>query len=649
VALDTDPDPDVLHSRGGGDSHADLLLAAAVAAAAWLVYAATACRTVYVGDSPEIALAAATFGVPHPPGYPLHTLLSGLFVRALPFGDIAFCANLASATAAAAAVALVVLAARRLSATRLGAVTGALALAFGLTFWSQAVAAEVYAFDAMLFALALLAALRLRTRATAASFALAGVCLGLLVGHRPIHVLELLGFALLLELARRRQLRPRADLLCAFLAAAATGLVYLYLPWASRRDPPLDIGDPQTWPAFLEVVTARTYRRHLGAGGAGEDFGRLWRFASQLVFDLGPAALLGAWALLRRQRRGEPARRDVVHRQTADLGSRDVRFAALLILLPGVGFTAFYNILDIAPYWLPAHVLLAVLAARCLATLPRWASLGACLLALALLPLNFASNDLRRIDLADRYARDALLGLAPGAILIASGDTSTHALWYRQAVLGERRDVAVVRSGDPPDWYVRQLARRHPEVAWPEYGEVEHGTWFRSLLIRNLGTRPVCFLDWPPLRLQQWGAADLAAHWYGRPDGVRYEMVPAHTPLRAEHLASARRFWAQAEPPTAAELSHADVQVLMTAHAYQTSRYAFACALLQVEEVTAALAELQAILAADPDQMERRMLEAYRSIGQERRVRGRTELVREAIARRAQGADAMLRVLAAGM
>ncbi|HLU38863.1 MAG TPA: DUF2723 domain-containing protein, partial [Planctomycetota bacterium] len=190
--------------------------------ASFALYATTACRTVYVGDAPEIALAAATFGVPHPPGYPLHALLGGLFVRLVPAGDPALRANLFSAVAAATAAALVFLVGRRLGGTRAGAAVGAASLALGLTFWSQAVAAEVYAFDAMLFALAVLQALRVRAHPGAGGFALAGVCLGLLVGHRPIHLFALPGFVLVLEKARRAAARPLADVRRAVLAAAAT-------------------------------------------------------------------------------------------------------------------------------------------------------------------------------------------------------------------------------------------------------------------------------------------------------------------------------------------------------------------------------------------------------------------------------------------
>ena len=44
---------------------------AALAAALFVVYAIGASRTVYVGDSGELATAVHVLGIPHPSGYPL--------------------------------------------------------------------------------------------------------------------------------------------------------------------------------------------------------------------------------------------------------------------------------------------------------------------------------------------------------------------------------------------------------------------------------------------------------------------------------------------------------------------------------------------------------------------------------------------------
>ncbi len=61
----------------------DLLYGAAALVAGLLLFGLGARPGLHVGDSPELAAVAATFGVAHPPGYPLYSLLTGLGVRAL--------------------------------------------------------------------------------------------------------------------------------------------------------------------------------------------------------------------------------------------------------------------------------------------------------------------------------------------------------------------------------------------------------------------------------------------------------------------------------------------------------------------------------------------------------------------------------------
>ncbi len=69
------------------------------------VYCATLARTVGFIDSGELAWASATFGIPHPTGYPLYTLLTYLFVSAFPFLEPIVSINLFSAFAVSAATA----------------------------------------------------------------------------------------------------------------------------------------------------------------------------------------------------------------------------------------------------------------------------------------------------------------------------------------------------------------------------------------------------------------------------------------------------------------------------------------------------------------------------------------------------------------
>lgn len=67
-----------------------------------VIYILTLCREIFFTDGGELAAAAATLGIAHPPGYPLFTLL-GRLLTLLPISTIAFRIGLLSALSAAGA------------------------------------------------------------------------------------------------------------------------------------------------------------------------------------------------------------------------------------------------------------------------------------------------------------------------------------------------------------------------------------------------------------------------------------------------------------------------------------------------------------------------------------------------------------------
>src|SRR5215475_9319891 len=99
-----------------------------VTLAAGTLYFLTAARDIVVGDSPELITAAATLGVPHPPGYPLFTMLGHVF-SLLPFGTIPFRVNLFSVVCDSLTVGVVYLTAWRLTKSQLASGVAALLLA----------------------------------------------------------------------------------------------------------------------------------------------------------------------------------------------------------------------------------------------------------------------------------------------------------------------------------------------------------------------------------------------------------------------------------------------------------------------------------------------------------------------------------------
>jgi tetratricopeptide (TPR) repeat protein len=133
------------------------------------IYAWSAAPNVTLLDSGEFLVAAQHFGVPHPTGYPLWTLLNWLFLL-LPLGnaawEVAIFSGLCAAVAVGLCAALLSSIQRWCYGERLGgrarflpqvvALAFSLMLAFSQSMWSQAVIAEVYALHALLTAVFLI-------------------------------------------------------------------------------------------------------------------------------------------------------------------------------------------------------------------------------------------------------------------------------------------------------------------------------------------------------------------------------------------------------------------------------------------------------------------------------------------------------------
>jgi hypothetical protein len=114
--------------------------------------------TVVLEDDGFFILAAYFNSVTHPPGYPLFVMSSHLFTW-LPFGSVAFRVHLASACLGGMACTCLWYLARCLLDNRIYAYVAALGLGLSRIFWSQAIIAEVYTLNVLLFLLLFILAL----------------------------------------------------------------------------------------------------------------------------------------------------------------------------------------------------------------------------------------------------------------------------------------------------------------------------------------------------------------------------------------------------------------------------------------------------------------------------------------------------------
>ncbi|HEX4439612.1 MAG TPA: DUF2723 domain-containing protein, partial [Thermoanaerobaculia bacterium] len=232
---------------------------AAVAAVPFAVYAAGACRTVYVGDSGDLLTAVAVMGIPHPSGYPLYVLLARAWSMLMFFLPLPWSASLFSAVCAAAAVAFLYLAARASGVSPVPAAGAAWLFAFSRSLWGEANVQRVYALNALFLAAALLLVLRWLRTDRDRELVLGALACGLGASNHLEMAVSGLAIGTFAVVARPALLR-RFRLAAACVGAALIGLLpYLYLPLRARVHPLLEWGDAATPGGFAAVVLRSSF------------------------------------------------------------------------------------------------------------------------------------------------------------------------------------------------------------------------------------------------------------------------------------------------------------------------------------------------------------------------------------------------------
>ena len=238
-------------------------LAATVGVLAFIVYLRTLLPDVGgPEDTAKFQYLGAALGTAHPPGYPLHTLLSHLFSY-LPIGTIAYRANLLSAVAGATAVSLAVLLARALGLSRPAAAFAALTTAFGAAFWGYAVLAEVYTLSAALLLAIIFWLVRWKQTRRDAHLYGAAACFALALGNHLVIVATAPAIAMfLLATDARRALRPRT-LITAGAIVCSGFLQYLYVLIRTRQGTPYREASATNLTELVAVIRGRGYEDYV--------------------------------------------------------------------------------------------------------------------------------------------------------------------------------------------------------------------------------------------------------------------------------------------------------------------------------------------------------------------------------------------------
>ncbi len=480
---------------------------------AWLLgilsfalYAATAAPsiTALFDDSLEFQVVLPNFELAHPTGYPLYTLLGGLWnalLATVGIGNPAQRVNLFSALAGAGAVAFVFLAAHRLvrhlynfsdpGAPRWPAVVAATLFALSATWWNQTTIAEVYALHGLFVAAILYVALEIGadSRFHSANFPrlkvfsplILALLLGLSLAHHRTTVLLLPGLALYLLWAAPALRRPSRLWLRCGIALAAPLLLYTYLPIrATMGATDLNASYVNTWLGFWNHVLALGYGGYFGDVATGQ--------AVAVPDYCAPtASLTGGGPTLPRAGAGLGGTLDFLRREVGVLGlvlagtagflAKSGRREIALVALVGLtnwGFALVYGVADVEVFLLPVVLCLCLLVAAGLAALnqtprPRWQN--AAFVALLLTPLlpNVATTIQARLHnwpAHDYAVAMATVDFAPGSSVIGL-EGETTALRYMQDAL-DVPNPATPLAADNPDAR-RDLVRSLVDAGTPVY------------------------------------------------------------------------------------------------------------------------------------------------------------------------------------
>ncbi len=490
-------------------------------------------------DSGELAACAATFGISHPTGYPLYTILGWIFIHLFSWIDPGRAMVIFSVICSAVAVGIIARAGAfaiqliwknesRVTAGWWGAMAAGFA-AINPVVWSQAVVCEVYSLALLLQALVWLCIVKYlinKNQDTLNGNGKSLICLGLVLGLILSHHIAgaMIIIPVLIIFINNRPDKPLVIFRNSIIAMLPGLALYLYLPIRSMQNPRLDWGNPENWNNFIAHITASQYQSNVFGTSWDEFLRRVLSFRWGDHFGTLAIVLLIAGVIVLMMSRK---------------GSRGKSFAAVIIIymLWTFAFAIGYKVTDYEIFLYPLVPMVSILIAAGLAwigmRLGRVSGILAWIFAAFVIVIMVMSGGNRYVDMdvsdpvrnsAATFAYRELSGLPGNAIVIVSSDGHLGALTYgatcgiADPVSG---DVLPVRNGIDilasnwvlRDWFKQNVQNRdeHMERMVFESGNRGLQPALEDFVNQNILFRPV-YIDSGVRQIlgdREWGYAKI--------------------------------------------------------------------------------------------------------------------------------------------
>lgn len=506
---------------------------------------------IYGGDSGDLVTAAATLGIPHPPGYPLYTFL-GYLVNLLPFSTASWRIGLLSSVSHVVTLVLIYLIVKKLTKDPLAAVFSVLFLAGNYLFFLYSVTPEVFGLFDVFVVLILYLILRFGETKHVGHIYVLSFVIGLSLTHH--HLILFLAPAMGYFIWKKAPSLKKGQMIrCGALFLLGL-LPYLYIPFAARGGSIINWDRPTTLAGFLHLILRKDY----GTFVANNSYGALLidrmlglkAYAEFVLMDVTVVGVLlgiiGLYWMYKNKR--------IVSGWFT---------LALLFLGPVFFFYASFPLANnftlatFERFLLPSYVLLAILVGAGVShirrMLDKFHRLFSFLVVLVLFlyPLTMLSMTLWRFwgvrwdRTADNFGVDILASASDGSIILLNRDTPLFITQYVRYAQGLYPHSIVLHTNLlSTEFYLKTIRVAFPMLFVPPISDVR----FMETFVEGNERRGYLLYSVTPIVLPDG--------WFWVPEGLLYRLYSK------EQLPSLTRFekrnqslWAMYHDPNLGILS----------------------------------------------------------------------------------------------
>lgn len=459
-------------------------------------------KFIFGGDSAEFATIAKTWGIAHPPGYPLYSFFINIIDRIVPFGTTPWKITLLSSITTVITAYFIYKILCLIKIQKYFAVASSFLYLVLFPIWQYALIPEVFGLHTMLIVLITYALLRYSQNNKNKLLLFASFFGGLSISHHHIFVLFIPGWLYLLQ-GKIKDIYQNKKLCIRMLALIFLGAsFYLYAITASLNHTLLDWENAKTLEGFFRLITRASYGSFKAYSNSGAHIvNQLLDMVSGLTFillDFKPLGIIfisiGLYVSKKYSQRF--ARflfvsllfhffflfyTNFVLTSSASSGMFErflIPLYLILIFFLAIGFDYIYK-----EYFLRVTKLLNNTNLKKGAQVSYFLFIGIFIMIIAM-PNYKAISLIARENAFEKLGKDIIDTVPMGGILTTQSDTPTFASYYHLYGLGARKDIVLLQLGIMHRAnFIEMIKKRSPNliISAPITGDGD----FEKFILRN--------------------------------------------------------------------------------------------------------------------------------------------------------------------